>query len=139
MADRAGLARRFAAGDRWFHSSALYRVLARAVVDDDWLLDLAAAVRPGQQPANMLMAATHLLVLRRPEHPFARFFASVRGDEAEPPAAAAAEFHNFCAEHRSELEAILRTRLVQTNEPARAMAIRYALHEVGRRHTPSTA
>ena len=78
MLDRATLTRRFAAGDTWFDSSPLYQVLARRVVDDDELLDLAAQVQAGQQPANMLMAATHLIVLRHREHPFARFFPSVR-------------------------------------------------------------
>lgn len=127
------LIRRFAAGDSWFDSSPLYQVLARAVVDDDELLDLAAQVRPGQQPANMLMAAAHLVVLRHPEHPFARFFASVRGDDAEPPAGAGAEFAAFCAEHRATMVEVLRTRLVQTNAPGRGVSVRLAMHEVARR------
>jgi hypothetical protein len=133
MLDRADLARRFAVGDTWFDSSPLYQVLARRVVDNDELLALAAQVRPGQQPANMLMAATHSTVLRHPEHPFARFFPSVRGDDAEPPAAAAAEFADFCAEHRAAISEILRTRLVQTNEPGRGVSVRLAMHEVARR------
>lgn len=133
MLDRARLMRRFAAGDTWFDSSPLYQVLARSVADSDELLDLAAQVRPGPQPANMLMAATHLIVLRHPEHPFARFFPSVRGDDAEPPAPAAAEFADFCAEHRAAISEILRTRLVQTNEPGRGVSVRLAMHEVARR------
>jgi hypothetical protein len=83
----------------------------------------------------MLMAATHLLVLRNPELPFARFFASVRGDDAEPPEAAGAEFAAFCADHREELTRILRERLVQTNAPGRGVAVRLAMHEIGRRVT----
>ncbi|MGH2891375.1 MAG: DUF2332 family protein, partial [Solirubrobacteraceae bacterium] len=133
MPDRAALARRFAVGDTWFHSSPLYRVLARAVVNHDRLLDLAALVRPGQQPANMLMAAVHLVVLRHPELPFARFFQSVRGDDAEPPAGAGAELAGFCAEHRDAIAEILRTRLVQTNEAGRGVSVRLAMHEVARR------
>ena len=133
MLDRDMLRQRFARGDAWFDTSPLYRVLSRAVVADDDLLDLAAEVRPGQQPANMLMAATHLLVLKDPGLPFARFFASVRGDDAEPPEAAGAEFAAFCAEHRDELTRILRERLVQTNAPGRGVAVRLAMHEVGRR------
>ncbi len=99
------------------------------MVADEDLLDLAAEARPGQQPANMLMAATHLLVLKDPGLPFARFFASVRGDDAEPPEAAGAEFGAFCAEHRDELTRILRERLVQTNAPGRGVAVRLAMHE----------
>jgi hypothetical protein len=133
MLDRDTLIRRFAGGDTWFASSPLYQVLARAVVDDDELLDLAAQVRPGPQPANMLMAATHLMVLTHPQHPFARFFPSVCGDRAEPPAGAGAEFAGFCAEHRAAIAEILRTRLVQTNEPGRGVSVRLAMHEVARR------
>jgi hypothetical protein len=135
MLDRDTLIRRFARGDAWFDTSPLYQVLSRAVAADEDLLDLAAEARPGQQPANMLMAATHLLVLRNPELPFARFFASVRGDDAEPPEAAGAEFAAFCADHREELTRILRERLVQTNAPGRGVAVRLAMHEIGRRVT----
>jgi hypothetical protein len=102
-------------------------VLTRAVAGDEDLLDLAAEARPGQQATNMLMAATHLLVLKNPELPFARFF----GDE--PPEGAAAEYAAFCAEHRDELARILRERLVQTNVPGRGAAVRLAMHEIGRR------
>src|SRR4051794_39683127 len=132
-ARREQVRRRFAMGDAWFATSPLYRVLARAVARDDALLDLAGESRSGQQPPNMLMAASHLLVLRDPSLPFARFFASVRGEESEPPAAAGAEFAAFCAEHREALLAILRTRLVQTSAPGRAVSVRLGLHEVARR------
>jgi hypothetical protein len=131
MSDRDALIGRFARGDAWFDTSPLYRVLARAVAADEHLLDLAAEVRPGQQPANMLMAATHLVVLKNPELPFARFFPSMGGNE--PPDVAGAEYAAFCAEHRDELTRILRERLVQTNAPGRGVAVRLAMHAIGRR------
>jgi hypothetical protein len=131
--DRNALIRRFARGDAWFDTSPLYQVLARTVARDEALLDLAAEARPGQQPANMLMAATHLIVLEHPELPFARFFPSVRGDDAEPPEGAGAEFGAFCAEHRDALTATLRERLVQTNAPGRGVSVRLGMHEIGRR------
>jgi hypothetical protein len=133
MLDRETLIRRFARGDEWFESSPLYQVLARTVLTDEDLLDLAAEARSGQQPANMLMAAVHLLVLRNPELPFARFFASVRGDDAERPQGAALEFSAFCADHRDAITQILRERLVQTNVPGRGSALRLAMHEIARR------
>jgi hypothetical protein len=119
MLDRETLIRRFARGDAWFHTSPLYQVLSCTVATDEQLLDLAAETRPGQQPANMLMAAAHLLVLKNPELPFARFFASVRGDDAEPPQGAGVEFGAFCADHHDAITEILRERLVQTNVPGR--------------------
>lgn len=131
--DRDAVIRRFASGDSWFDSSPLYQVLSRTVAADGDLLDLAAQARPGQQPPNMLMAAAHLIVLEHPDLPFARFFPSVRGDRAEPPEAAGAEFGAFCAEHRDTLTVILRERLVQTNAPGRGVAVRLAMHEVFRR------
>ena len=135
MPDRDRLIRRFAGGDAWFDTSPLYQELSRAVAGDEDLLDLAAEVRPGQQPANMLMAAAHLLVLKHPELPFARFFPSVRGDDAEPPQGAGLEFGAFCAEHRGAITQVLRERLVQTNAPGRGVAVRLAMHEVTRRVT----
>ena len=124
---------RFTDGTRWFHDSPLYQALARVVSQDDELLRLALLARAGQQPTNLLMGATHMTVLRDPSLPFARFFATVAGADAQPPEAAGAEYPAFCAEHRDALAELLRTRLVQTNEPARATALRYALHEVARR------
>jgi hypothetical protein len=133
MSDRETLIRRFARGDAWFDTSPLYQVLSRTVAADERLLDLAAETRAGQQPANMLMAATHLLVLENPELPFARFFASVRGDDVEPPQGAGAEFGAFCADHRDVIARILRERLVQTNAPGRGAALRLAMHELTHR------
>ena len=133
MLDRETLRQRFARGDAWFETSPLYQVLSRTVATDDGLLDLAAEVRPGQQPANMLMAAAHLLVLNNPELPFARFFHSVRGDDAEPPQGAGVEFGAFCAQHREAISKILHERLVQTNAPGRGVAVRLAMHEIAQR------
>ena len=133
MLDRETLIRRFARGDAWFDTSPLYQVLSRTVAADEALLDLAAEIRPGQQPANMLMAAAHLLVLQNPELPFARFFASVRGDDAEPAQGAGVEFGAFCAQHRDAITQILRERLVQTNAPGRGVAVRLAMHEIAQR------
>lgn len=133
MLDRETLIRRFAGGDEWFATSPLYRVLARTVAGDADLLDLAAETRPGPQPPNMLMAAVHLVVLRDPTLPFARFFQSVRGDDAEPPERAAAELGPFCAAHRDAIVEVLRERLVQTNVPGRGVAVRLAMHEITRR------
>lgn len=124
---------RFADGDRWFHDSPLYRRLSVVVARENALLALAAHARAGQQPLNLLMAATHMIVARDPTLPFARFFPTVVGARAEPPDGAGAEYPAFCEAHRDALTELLQTRLVQTNEPARATAIRYALHEVGRR------
>jgi hypothetical protein len=125
--------RRFADGDTWFATSPLYRELSRAVAADDDLLDLAARSRSGQQPANMLMAAVHLLVLKDPSSALAAFYPSVVGHAAQPPGRAAAPFRQFCEAHLPALEAILQTRLVQTNVPNRGVAVRLGMREAARR------
>src|SRR3954451_12987952 len=135
MVDREALVRRFGRGDTWFDTSPLYRVLSRTVAADGDLLDLAAETRAGQQPANMLMAAVHLLVLKNPELPFARFFPSVHGGDAEVAEGAAGEFGAFCAQHRDAITQILRERFVQTNAPGRGVAVRLAMDEIARRVT----
>jgi hypothetical protein len=131
--DLEALRAQFAAGGRWFDDSPLYQTLTAAVARDDALLQIASHARAGQQPLNLMMAATHRIVAGDPSLPFARFFPTVAGRAAEPAAAAGAEYAAFCADQRDALVELLETRLVQTNEPARATAIRYALHEVGGR------
>jgi hypothetical protein len=133
MRDLETLRRQFALADRWFHDSRLYQRLALTVAGDEQLLGVAAHARAGQQPTNLMMAATHDIVLADPTVSFARFFATVAGEDVQPPELAAAEYPRFCAEHRETLTALLRERLVQTNEPARATAVRLALHEIAGR------
>lgn len=133
LTDLDALRAAFARGETWFASSPLYRTLSRTVAGDDELIELASHVGAGPQPTNMLMAATHLTVLRDPTLAFARFFPSVVGGDAEPPEGAAAEYPAFCAAHRGELIDILSRRLVQTNVPGRGVSVRLALHEAARR------
>ncbi len=131
--DLEALRTQFAAGGRWFNDSPLYQALTATVAREDELLQIASHARAGQQPLNLMMAATHRIVAGDPSLAFARFFPTVAGAAAEPPTVAGDEYAAFCTDHRQALVELLETRLVQTNEPARATAIRYALHEVGRR------
>src|SRR5690606_26651884 len=96
-------------------TSPLYQALTLAVAGDRYLLRLAAAVQPGQPPANMLLGAVHLLLLRTPDHEPAAFFPDV-ADTPGAPAAAVPAFRAFCIAHPGEIAALLRSRLVQTNE-----------------------
>ena len=105
-------------------SSPLYARLARGVAEDAALLDVVAASAPPSQPApNLLFGAVHHLLLRGVAHPLRRHYRSVVGgaelDEGDPMPA----FHDFCLTHRDELEALLATRLVQTNEVGRAASL----------------
>jgi len=109
--------RRFAATEVE-ETSPLYHALALAVAGDRDLLQLAAAAQPGQPPANMLLGAVHLLLLRAADHELAAFFPDLTA-VPDAPAAAGPAFRAFCGARADEIAALLRSHLVQTNEPRR--------------------
>jgi hypothetical protein len=112
-----------------FPSSPLYRRLADYVATDDDLLALAAQGRPGQYPSILLFGAVHLLLLHHyPDDPLAAFYPTVAGASAHlPDHRAGPALRAFCLAHQDEILAITRTRLVQTSQVQRAIAIRIAL------------
>lgn len=124
-ADIAALAERF----RRFaeHESAeispLYAALARAVAADRDLLALAAHIRAGQPPANMLFAAVHLLLREHAaDDPLAAFYPDMT-ERAAPPEEAGPAFRAFCRRHAGAIRPLLETRSVSTNEAARASVL----------------
>lgn len=98
--------------------SPLYADLAQRIAADAELLDLAGRTRPGQPPANMLLAAAHELLLRGLQHPLAAYYPSVGGTGRPGPAAFAA-FRELCLAHSEAIEILLASRLTQTNETRR--------------------
>ena len=116
-------------------SSPLYRHLARSVAADPDLLALAGAGTGGPKP-NLFFAAVHCLLLDgATPHGLARFYPTLGGtysdgDEAYP------HFRAFCLEHRAQIEALIATRRVQTNEVARAAFLLPALALIARRGAP---
>ena len=113
-------------------TSPLYHALALAVAGDRDLLALAAAMQPGQPPANMLLGAVHLLLLREPDHALASFFPDLTA-MPEKPATAAPALRAFCLERQEAITAILRTHLVQTNELRRCAYLLPAFSHVASR------
>nr|MBA2363645.1 DUF2332 family protein [Chloroflexia bacterium] len=129
--DLATLARRFAfAGE--FDSSPLYRALGTVVASDEFLLRLASRARVGQYPTFLFFAAVHYLLLSGVEHDLAHYYPSMVGADALPPEGAGTALVSFCATFEPELIALLETRLVQTNNVKRSMALRLGLVAVGR-------
>lgn len=129
------LAERFA-GAQEFTSSPLYRALAPVVAGDPLLLGLAARARRGQQPTYLLFGAIHALLLGGAEHELAQFYASIVGAAARPPGDAGPALVAFGREYAAEIEAIVETRLVQTNTVKRSLALRLGLACVARRLAP---
>ncbi len=110
-----------------FSTSPLYRALSRTVARTGQLLDLAARGRPGQYPTFLFFGAVHLLLLRGADHPLARYYPSLTGDRALPADEAGPALVSFGEKFAPELDAIISTRLVQTNHVQRALALRLGL------------
>ncbi len=106
--------------------SPLYAALSPVVAESAPLLELAAEAREGQPVPNLFFSVVHYVLQSRPGDPLARYFAST-GGSAAPDAALASEFERFCAENSAEITALMRSRLVQTNEVRRSAVLLPAL------------
>lgn len=110
-----------------FGVSPLYTELSQVVAANDELLDLAARGRAGQYPPIFFLGAVHHLLLSGIDHPLAHYYPSVVGDQALAPSGVAAEFLSFCRQYKAEITKTLQTRLVQTNQVQRSLALRLGL------------
>ncbi len=109
--------------------SPLCERLSRGIAQDAELLALAAAAQPGQPPPNLFLAAVHALLLAGAGHPLGRFYPSVTG-EAAPPGEPMPDFREFCLARRADIDALLRSRRVQTNEVGRSACLLPAFNHV---------
>jgi hypothetical protein len=121
------LVRHFASAPEQFPTSPLYGRLGTVVAADERLLALAANGRPGQRPANLLLAAVHYLLLCDPAHELAGWYPSLGGHATGDPGPA---FTDFCLSRSAEITEVTGRRLVQTNVVKRAAALRLGLAEV---------
>lgn len=101
-------------------ASPLYARLARGVAEDEVLLNLAAHVQHGQPAPNMLLAAVQFLLLRQKDSALAKFYPTLTAQQCSRTNADPFPlWREFCLSHYSEIEKLLQTRLVQTNEVRR--------------------
>jgi hypothetical protein len=114
------------------HVSPLYERLARGIAQDPEVLSIAAHARAGQPAPNLLLAAVHYLLLRGAQHPLTAFYPSL-SPGIPPPADPYPSFHSFCLGHAEEIQRLLATRLVQTNEVRRCGCLLPAFGLVARR------
>jgi hypothetical protein len=98
--------------------SPLYERLALGCAADTEMLKLASQASPDQPIPPLLFAAVYHLLLKGEKHPLAGFYPLLK---AEPPRTDDPYplFRNFCRSRHLQIEAILRTRRVQTNEVSR--------------------
>ena len=99
----------------------LYHRISAAAARDDEVAALLLAARPGQARPVLLLAALHDLVLRRPDLPAARWYASVVGRETLPTGDPWPEVRTTVLDHRDELTDVIATRTTQTNEVNRTV------------------
>ncbi len=100
-----------------FHAmgAPLYAALSAAVAKDPLLCDIARRAQPGQPPDHLLFAAAEMVLAEHPEHALGKL---LRPGGPQPGLADA--FHDFCAEHRAAIEALVASRTVQTTFVHRA-------------------
>jgi len=104
------------AGTECHGSSPLYEYLARIIARDEDLLAIAAR---GRTPIpNLFFAAVHHLVLSESSSPLAQYYPSAGGTRIID-VDLTRTFREFCLARRQAIEALLATRLVQTNEVRR--------------------
>jgi hypothetical protein len=107
----------------------LYSAVCRHTAEDAEVAELLVAARPGQARPVLFLAAVHDLVLRRPELPAARWYASVVGRDAVPPGDPWPDIRSTVLDCADDLRATIATRTTQTNEVNRAVYLAPLLTE----------
>ncbi|AOV07746.1 DUF2332 domain-containing protein [Sporosarcina ureilytica] len=99
-------------------SSLLYEYLSIKIANDNCLLEISSNAQKGQPIPNLLFGAVHYLLQKGQKHPLKKYYPSIV-NHPKPYNESFDHFKDFCLEHRIEIEAILKSRLVQTNEVRR--------------------
>ena len=119
--DLATLQHRFAEFAASYAELPLYSAVCRAVARDDGCAGLLQAAAPGQDRPVLWLAALHDLVLRQPEVPAARWYASVVGRDRVPSGDPWPDVRRTVLAHADELRAVIGSRTTQTNEVNRSV------------------
>ena len=119
--DLATLQQRFADFAASCAELPLYSAVCRAVARDDECAGLLQAAAPGQDRPVLWLAALHDLVLRQPDVPAARWYASVVGRDRVPFGDPWTDVRRTVLAHADELRAVIGSRTTQTNEVNRSV------------------
>lgn len=117
----AGLQYRLLARDARRTGCELYGRLADGIGRDDELQAIADLAKKGQPHANMILAAVQFLLLRGVDHPLKAYYASLGGTATPDDGDPFPLFADFVAEHRAEVEALVASRITNTNEAGRSV------------------
>jgi hypothetical protein len=114
--------------DRDFHGySPLYEHLARQVAHDDVIPEIVARGSGRNHAPVLFFACVHDIVLREPELDIARFYADAMSGLDPGNTQVWKSFRQLVLDRADEIETMMSTRSVQTNEVGRSAAIRPAL------------
>ncbi|MDA0271507.1 MAG: DUF2332 domain-containing protein [Chloroflexi bacterium] len=112
--------------------SPLYEAIATHVARSPALLALAAHARPDSAPPNLLLAAIQFLLMRDGDPELAPYYPSISPTPSAVNVELPGAVDTFCERRADEIVHLLRTRLVQTNEPRRSAALLLGLAEAAR-------
>jgi hypothetical protein len=104
------------------NASPLYAELSTQIANDPEILQLVIRADSHTTVANLLFGAVHFLLLGGVQHPLAAFYPSLV-DDPSLVAEAYPHFRAFCLEYAAEIEQIITTRTVQTNEVQRCTGL----------------
>lgn len=99
-------------------SSKLYEILSERIAEDEELLELCTHSRKGQPIPNLLFGAVHFLLLKGTQHDLKNFYGSITVTPAGPEQCFP-YFKDFCKKYSDEIIAVMKSKLVQTNEVRR--------------------
>jgi hypothetical protein len=125
--DLAILQRRFAEFARSYAELPVYSAICRGVATDSDCAALLQEAAPGQDRPVLWLAAVHDLVLRKPDVPAARWYASVVGRDHVPSGEPWPDVRRTVLAHEDELRTVIRSRTTQTNEVNRCAYLAPAL------------
>jgi hypothetical protein len=105
------------------YASPLYERFCLGIVADPEMLELAAYARAGQPVPNLFLGAVHFLLLQGIQDPLADFYPSLGGSKSLLDDDPYPYFRSFCLEHYEQIQQIIATKLVQTNEVRRCACL----------------
>lgn len=100
-------------------TSPLYETLALGIADHEGLLRVASNARDGQPVPNLFLGAVHYSLLSGVEHPLRDYYSSLTENPLPSDAHVMTLFEDFCSLYEFEINEILQTKRVQTNEVRR--------------------
>jgi hypothetical protein len=125
--DLETLQARFAEFATSYAELTIYSAVCRCVATDPDCAALLQEAAPGQDRPVLWLAAVHDLVLRKPDVPAARWYASVVGRDHLPSGDPWPDVRRTVLDHQDELRTVIASRTTQTNEVNRSAYLAPAL------------